>query len=1333
MADNPVSSTTPKKGRRWLRLLGWLVGGVLLLLVALYFVATSAAFFKGFILPRVAKAANAEITVSDASVSPFHQLTLKDLKVKTTGADPLLSIPEVRLRYSLMDIIGGNMNVAEVAILSPTVVVVVNPDGTSNLDPFTKPGAKAQTQPSKSVAQAKPAKPLQIDVKKLTLTGATIRYTQVYTNGNRDVYEASNVNLSLADFKNGQVGRLTLAAAVRAQMNLAGQHAPATVQANLSGTVDVGLTPDAKLATAKGAVHVGVDKADGPFAQAAAFAVDLDYDLTPTDLKAVVLRCQRGATALGQVRASGPFDMAKLEGRIVLEIPSLDKTVLNLAATGMGLEFGATVLHSTNTIVLAQSASQITIGGQIGINALQVALTNLTTPALDLLANYDVSLDRAKSNTVVRAFDLKAVQDGRSILHAETTAPVTLSSATGTNVMGDVALALGLTGLDLAKWKTILGNVLPAGVVNAEMKVLAKQGGQQLTLELTSAVDNLTLPPASQSATNANPSRVPTSLSAKLAANFAVDRATGLSFPAAKGSAHFGIDRAQGSLSELASFSTDLDCDVTPTQIKGVSVRFAKGGTSLGEVRASGPFDLAKTEGHIVLEVSTIDKRLLNLAAAGKGLDFGTTLIQATNTIDLANSGQLIKAGGQIDVTKLQVTLTNETTPTLDFQAAYDVTVDRAQSNAVLRAVNLTCLQQGSPILHAGLSSPMTLNWGKAAAGVGDSTFGFDVTGLDLAQWKPILGAVAPSGVINAQGKLVSQQTGKQLTLDLNSSVENLTVVTGTNSLAQAGVAFQMNGKASDFTLFSLNQFKLEITQRKQSLLTASGSAAFDQAGDTSNLKLNVRLMIGRVLQALSVPVASAVSNAPSQMDLALDVALNKKVADLRQVQLSLAPTARATNQIQLTGQVDTTLSNALQGSLRLTADSLDFTSYYDLFTGTAQAPAAQPAAPAKPATTRTPGAPAAAQTQEPPPMQFPIRSLTVNTTIRRLYLHEVEVADFHAGTKLDTNHVTVDPFKLSLNGAPVSASLALDLSVPGFKYDVNLTATNVPIPPFISSFQPERKGQISGTLTAQGNITGAGITGPSLQTNLAGHFYCGTTNLNLAAQNVQNKILRTVVEVVVLVPDLIKNPASGASALLSRLTGSTNNPTPNDLQHSVINSIVLRGNAGSGKLLLQQASVSGPTFLAEAPTTVTLNPVLTNSALNVPVSISLSRDVAQTIHFMPTNTPTNAAYVKLPDFFTMKGTVGAPKKDLNYLALAGGVAPAIGGKPGSIIQGVTSLLGGSKTNAPTGSNAPAGGLLQGLGNLLNKPPASTNSPSTQTNATPLNNLIDGLFGPKKN
>jgi len=135
MTDTKVI-TPPGRRRSWLRRLAWTVGIFIVLLIAVYFVGTSSAFFKGVVLPRVSKSINAKITVSDASISPFKHVVLHNLKVQTTGEEPLVTAPEARVRYSLMDIIRGNIHIDEAVLTSPTVTLVENPDKTSNLDPI---------------------------------------------------------------------------------------------------------------------------------------------------------------------------------------------------------------------------------------------------------------------------------------------------------------------------------------------------------------------------------------------------------------------------------------------------------------------------------------------------------------------------------------------------------------------------------------------------------------------------------------------------------------------------------------------------------------------------------------------------------------------------------------------------------------------------------------------------------------------------------------------------------------------------------------------------------------------------------------------------------------------------------------------------------------------------------------------------------------------------------------------------------------------------------------------------------------------------------------------
>ena len=67
-------------------------------------------------------------------------------------------------------------------------------------------------------------------------------------------------------------------------------------------------------------------------------------------------------------------------------------------------------------------------------------------------------------------------------------------------------------------------------------------------------------------------------------------------------------------------------------------------------------------------------------------MDFGGTTISSTNEVELAKGGSVITAKGQLDVSSFQLTRMNQTTPRLDLRKEYNVTVDRGQSMATLRA-----------------------------------------------------------------------------------------------------------------------------------------------------------------------------------------------------------------------------------------------------------------------------------------------------------------------------------------------------------------------------------------------------------------------------------------------------------------------------------------------------------------------------------------------------------------------------------------------------------------------------------------------------------------------
>lgn len=1207
MADATVRSPTPRRPRRWLRAIAWIVGIFIVLIVVAYFVGTSSAFFKGVILPKVSKSLNATVSVGDASISPFSQVVLHDLKVQTTGSEPLVSAPEVRLRYSLMDIIGGHINVDEVTLTSPAVVLVQNPDGTSNLDPILQ--SQKNQPPSKPSG---PSKPLQIDIKKVALTDATIRQIKLYKGNDRDVTELSHVNLNVDNLQNGQSAKLALAADISMQNNPPAPGTNGLLQAKLNGNFTIALAADLKPSSIQGNTKLQVARAEGGLAEVAGLAANLDCDVSPTDIKQVALRFEKSGTPLGLLRASGPFNMEKTEGRITVEVLNIDKNLLNIAGAGSGVDFGPTTINSTNTIQLANSGNSISTSGQLDLRHFQLTRTNQTTPPLDLAAHYDIAVDRASSNAQIRAFTLNGTQKGNPLLHGELTSPMTISWGNTSNAVGDSALNLAVTHLDLADWKAFVGELAPAGDVNMKLQLLSQQAGKQLTFDLSSDINNLTAGTGSNQITQAT----------------------------------------------------------VTLRVKGKAADFQK-------------FDLSEYEFAVVRQ----KQPLVTLSGSG-------TYDKGSESADLQLKGQLLLARLLEVLPRPDL---KASSGTLDVTAHVTQKQKRQDISGKFTLTDLTGHFGSNQFQNFGISSDLDVGMTP-----------------DQVQIRKLAGNLT-------QGKNAGGAFNLSGTYGLSNKTARLTA------------------QLTDFNQNGLRPFLEPMLTDKQLVSVAlNGTAAVQyDPNAASSVKADVQ-----VTNLVVHDPKGQFPSTPLGAKCQLDTVLNKQVVDIRQCQLGLTPTARATNSVNLTGRLDMSNTNAYQGNLKLAADSLDLTSYYDLFGGQQKPSAAAGKAPAHPAPS------AGTASTGPQTNQLPLRNFTADATVRRLYLREVDISDFQTTAKIDGGHVVIQPCKLTLNGAPMSAAVDVDLGVPGYKYGLTFNARAVPLAPLVNSFEPERKGQLGGTFTAQAKINGVGTDGASLQKTLNGQFDMGSTNLNLSIVNIKSPVIKTVVNVVATLPELLKNPESAVGSLLGSLTGQTKGSLTDELSKSPINSIVARGNAGSGKVNLQQATIQSAAFQADASGTITLAQVLTNSAIQIPVTVSLSQPVAQRVNLVPAGTPTNAAYVKLPEFLTETGTLGNPKADIKKMVLIslaakgiGGSIPGIGGTAGTIIQGLSGALGGKAgtgTNPPNSATNPVGGLLQGLGGILG---GNQNQQQPNTNAAtnapppgqqPLNNLLNDLLKPKK-
>lgn len=463
MSATPTPEKTAPK-RRWLKRLGLVAGVLVLLLVVAFLVVTSGAFLKGVVLPRVGTAINAKVSADTVALSPFSSLSVTGLKVETTGTEPLVTLKDFRVRYSLSDILGGKITVDELTLDSPAIHLVLNADGTSNLDPILK----GSSEPKK---KSKPGATPQLAIRNVQLKDALVHVVHKQRNGADAVYEISGFNVSLDQLVNGAKSTIKIAAALKGQQS--GTNAFSLV-GSLATDLTADLTADLLPKQASGTIKLGLSDATGSLAPAKGFQIALNTDLTPIDLRDLSLSVLRNADTLATLKVSGPFDASKLEGRLKLALNGVDRRLLGFVQELTGTDFGNASLAMNADINLADGGKQVELLGNLDGKALSVKPAGGTaTPPADLNVGYNVQLknDVAELKGITLAPTLNGHPGGR----INVTGRYDLKAGTGTITLQMVGLNQDLVNPFMGG--TIAGRDLVSMTLGGDATVQLGAGG----------------------------------------------------------------------------------------------------------------------------------------------------------------------------------------------------------------------------------------------------------------------------------------------------------------------------------------------------------------------------------------------------------------------------------------------------------------------------------------------------------------------------------------------------------------------------------------------------------------------------------------------------------------------------------------------------------------------------------------------------------------------------------------------------------------------------------------------------------------------------------------
>ena len=482
-----------RRSRRFKRRIGFVVGLVVLLLLS-YFVLSNGWFLKTVVLPRVAAATGTQLSVASISLRPFSRLHLKQLRVETTGEQPLLRAEEVTVRYHLLRLLRGQIAVPEITLVRPELQVVVTADGKSNLDPFLT----GETAPQKTDQE-----PLVLDLGAFTIRSGTLSYCQWTSDGSRQCSTLTNLSVELANLRSGgkeapaepTKASLKLSAAVLQTMAAAGGP-PESAQGNLTGALEFSLLPSLLPNEARGDVRLDFTAADGALSDLAGWSGLIDLDLTKEELRRLSLKFLRQNQELGEARFFGPFNLSQKVGRLNFQLSSVGHTALNLFGAPLGLNFGETAIDGSGFCDVAAAGRTYTANLALRAHRFSVRQGTLATPPLELAFELRGRADLGESQAYVERLSLTGKHQDRDLLSVSAQNALNLGWAkldTRAAAPAPTVIDLTLKDLRLSDWRALAGTNVQDGLVNLHATIVSAANGSRLTADLSNTVEHLEL------------------------------------------------------------------------------------------------------------------------------------------------------------------------------------------------------------------------------------------------------------------------------------------------------------------------------------------------------------------------------------------------------------------------------------------------------------------------------------------------------------------------------------------------------------------------------------------------------------------------------------------------------------------------------------------------------------------------------------------------------------------------------------------------------------------------------------------------------------------------
>ena len=750
---------------------------LLVLVVTAYFVASSAWFIKGQVLPRVSMAIGMPVTVEGVSFSPFSGLEMTGIRVGD-ATKPLAEVKTLRVRYEAKAILDKKIVVSEMLVDGAKLRLEQKPDGSWNL-----PQPQATKQAPASAGSATEF-PYVLDIRNIRIADAEVEFSQ--SKPVPTTATVRKINFAVTAVRQGQPLDLIFTALVTAARNgeTLAKEMPVTAAVTFKLPEKIGTLPAAlDMQFRAGAAVASTEPPAKALADALA-RVGTGMPMVAETLAQFAKLPSDGRSAAGSVHvesgAAGYRCDIQLSGKLA---PEATKPELTLQVKGKS---GAQPLPLTLAVEVEIAPAPATIkaftelpltpftGNYVG--AVQVAgpkklsvngllkLANLglaesakgMIPPVNVEVRHDVSVDLTANSATLTQLNASVRQGKVELLTVALSDPTSVAwgGSKGPEAL-PAKLHIAIQSFNIATAAVFLPAAAPVvplgGVVNAEFDVTVAKQGAAITFTGHGTADEIRLRQGDR--------KLP---------KFST------------------LNHISGTFDEFRHVVIELH----PQLLLGDKPAFQ------ADIRALA--DLRDQDASVTIQIPLANERLLAFLPPDSTKNVKAFKLEGTFKLAAEKKFQQITASGEIKVPLLEASIPGgPALPATQAALTFAATADLAKSAGSLDQFGFTATQTGRNVVTTTLSAPLALSWAaKAAPLPGDVVLKLTIDRLDLLQVNAFLPPDAPhlaAGTLDATLAVTAAKTGDILAKG-DWSLQELAFAAGQGSATLKGaldLAFQ--------------------------------------------------------------------------------------------------------------------------------------------------------------------------------------------------------------------------------------------------------------------------------------------------------------------------------------------------------------------------------------------------------------------------------------------------------------------------------------------------------------------------------------------------------------